>query len=267
MTPEPILFLVSNGLLEHKDRMGATIWEYLWLIDKVTKDEPDGQGKFNGVVLGGKPISAVAIATDLKEHVNSARANLKTLAESGYIVRTPARDSKYSYVVTNSKKWFWNRPALTENGNRGVTETCEGGSQKPVRGVTENGNPYKERHDSDTTKNKTLSSNPDGFDQAVLEVWAYYVTVLNRSPQTTLTETRKRMARARLKECFARAREPQLENATNVMKLCVDRLKASKWHNGNNPGGKKYLTWEILFRNREQFEKWINDENYVEGAA
>ena len=60
MTPEPILFLVSNGLLEHKDRMGAAIWEYLWLIDKVTKDEPDGNGKFNGVVLGGKPISAAA---------------------------------------------------------------------------------------------------------------------------------------------------------------------------------------------------------------
>jgi hypothetical protein len=75
------------------------------------------------------------------------------------------------------------------------------------------------------------------------------------------------MARARLKECFARTREPQLENATNVMKLCVDRLKSSKWHNGQNPNGKKYLDWEILFRSREQFEKWINDENFSEGAA
>jgi hypothetical protein len=125
----------------------------------------------------------------------------------------------------------------------------------------------KERHDSDTTKNKTLSSNPDGFDQAVLEVWDYYIATLDRSPQTMLTETRKRMARARLKECFARAREPQLENATNVMRLCVDRLKSSRWHNGNNPGGKKYLDWEILFRNREQFEKWINDENFCAGVA
>jgi hypothetical protein len=120
---------------------------------------------------------------------------------------------------------------------------------------------------SSSLKIKTLSSNPEGFDQAVLEVWNYFVATLNRSPQTTLTETRKRMARARLKECFARAREPQLENATNVMKVCVGRLKSSKWHNGNNPGGKTYLTWEILFRSREQFEKWINDENFREGAA
>ena len=202
MTPEPILFLVSNGLLEHKDRMGAAIWEYLWLIDKVTKDEPDGHGKFNGVVLGGKPISAAIIAGDLKEHVNSARANLKALTEDGYIVRTPAHDSKYSYVVTNSKKWFWNRPPLTE--------TCEGGSQKAVRGVTESCNPNKERHDSDTTKIKTLSSIPEGFDEAVREIWDYYIATLSRSSLTTLTETRKRMARARLKECFARTRDPQL---------------------------------------------------------
>jgi hypothetical protein len=258
---------VSNGLLERKDRMRTAIWEYLWLIDKVTRDEPDGHGKFNGVVLGGKPISAATLAGDLKEHVNSARANLRTLTQDGYIVRTPARDSKYSYVVTNSKKWVWNRPPLTENCDQGVTENCEGGSQEPVRGVTETCNPNKERHDSDTTKIKTLSSNPDGFDQAVREIWDYYIATLSRSSLTTLTETRKRMARARLKECFARAREPQLANAINVMKLCVDRLKASKWHNGDNPSGKKYLSWEILFRSREQFEKWINDENFCKGAA
>jgi hypothetical protein len=143
MTQEPILFLVSNGLLQHKDRMGAAIWEYLWLIDKVTKDEPDGHGKFNGVVLGGKPISAATIASDLKEHVNSARANLKTLSEDGYIVRTPARDSKYSYVVTNSKKWFWNRPPLTENR--------EGGSQKPVNLI---------RKDTTVTRQRTKHYRP-----------------------------------------------------------------------------------------------------------
>jgi hypothetical protein len=107
----------------------------------------------------------------------------------------------------------------------------------------------------------------NGFDGAIREIWDYFIATLNRSSQTTLTDTRKRMARARLKECFDRARAPQLENAVHVMKLCIDRLSASKWHNGHNPSGKKYLTWEILFRNREQFEKWINDENFCEGAA
>jgi hypothetical protein len=124
MTQEPILFLVSNGLLEHKDRMGAAIWEYLWLIDKVTKDEPDGQGKFNGVVLGGKPLTAATIACDLKEHLNTAKINLRALEVGGYIVRHRLPDNRFSCTVTNSKKWFWNRGPRTEN--------CTTLGQKPV---------------------------------------------------------------------------------------------------------------------------------------
>jgi hypothetical protein len=117
-------------------------------------------------------------------------------------------------------------------------------------------------------KDENLSSKTDaGFYQAILEIWSYYTTTLSRSKLTTLTDKRKRMARARLKECFARVRDPQLENATNVLKLTIDRLKDSKWHNGQNPDGKKYLTWEILFRTSEQFEKWTNDENFCQGAA
>ena len=40
---------------------------------------------------------------------------------------------------------------------------------------------------------------PDGFDRAVREIWEYYTATLSRSSLTTLTETRKRMARARLR--------------------------------------------------------------------
>ena len=199
-----------------------------------------------------------------------------TEPENGYILRKRHAGNLCSFVVTNSKKWFWRRVSENPQSRQSKNTHSEGADKAETLTQSErNGSlrvsqctlSNKERHDSDTTKNKTLSSNPDGFDQAVLEVWDYYIATLDRSPQTMLTETRKRMARARLKECFARAREPQLENATNVMRLCVDRLKSSRWHNGNNPGGKKYLDWEILFRNREQFEKWINDENFCAGVA
>ena len=44
------------------------------------------------------------------------------------------------------------------------------------------------------------------------------------------------------------------------MKLCVDRLKASPFHNGENKQGKKYVDWEHLFRSTEQMEKWLCDE-------
>lgn len=137
MTPKPILFLVSKGLLEHKDRMGAAIWEYLWLIDKVTKDEPDGRGKFNGVVLGGKPLSAAMIASDLKEHINTARTNLRSLEVNGYIVRSRLPDNRFTCTVTNSKKWFWNREPRTENHPSTRTENCATLGQKPVLPRTE----------------------------------------------------------------------------------------------------------------------------------
>jgi hypothetical protein len=146
MTPEPILFLVSNGLLEHKPRMGAAIWEYLWFIDRVTKDEPDGSGKFNGLVLGGQPVSALTIARDLREHVNTAATNIKALESAGYIIRRRRPDNRCSYVVTNSKKWFWNRNTSvgstpTENcvgGLGAATENCLTLPQKPVPAPTEN---------------------------------------------------------------------------------------------------------------------------------
>lgn len=137
MTSEPILFLVSNGLLEHKDRMGAAIWEYLWLIDRVTKDEPDGLGKFNGVVLGGKPLSAAMIASDLKEHINTAKINLRSLEVGRYIVRHRLSDNRFSCTVTNSKKWFWNRGPRTENCPSPRTENCTTLGQKPVLPRTE----------------------------------------------------------------------------------------------------------------------------------
>jgi hypothetical protein len=32
------------------------------------------------------------------------------------------------------------------------------------------------------------------------------------------------------------------------MKLSIDRLADSPWHNGDNGTGAKYLDWEVLFR-------------------
>jgi hypothetical protein len=101
---EPILFLVSRGLLEHKDRMGAAIWEYLWFVDRVTKDEPDGNGKFNGLVLGGTPFKAEVIAQDLHEHVKTVLQNVRKLEAQGYIIRKRHEGNLCSFIVTNSKK-------------------------------------------------------------------------------------------------------------------------------------------------------------------
>jgi hypothetical protein len=176
MSGKTILFLVSNGLLEHKPRIGTAIWEFLWFIDKVTKDEPDGNGKFNGLVLGGQPVSAATIARDLREHVNTAKANIKALEAKGYITRRRLPDNRCSYAVTNSKKWLWTRrnsggttgiESCASTGNAG-TENCAGPVLKAVPAHTQTCTSNKERHDSDTTVKQ--NKRPVAFDPSSLEL-------------------------------------------------------------------------------------------------
>src|SRR5205085_5678949 len=72
-----------NGGLEprHRKKIGPAIWEFLWCIDRVTK-EKDGEG----IVLGGTPITAEKVGHDLGEHPNSARAHLDRLEKGRYIL-------------------------------------------------------------------------------------------------------------------------------------------------------------------------------------
>lgn len=81
-----------SGLLEHRDRMGSAIWEFVWCLDRITREE-------NGVgfVNGGAPVRAKQIARDFKTRggktvdEDTVRVNLKRLKRKGYLRlrRTP----------------------------------------------------------------------------------------------------------------------------------------------------------------------------------
>lgn len=160
MTQEPILFLVSNGLLEHKPRMGMAVWTYLWFLDKVTQDVPDRKGKFDGLVLGGIPFKAERIAHDLNDHVQTVLENVRKLEAEGYIVRKRHAGNLCSYIVTNSKKWFWRRvsekaQSRESENTHSKTDKAETLTQTEPNGsfrVSQSTLSNKERHDSDTTK-------------------------------------------------------------------------------------------------------------------
>ncbi len=96
---------VSNGLLKngHRQKMGAAVWEFMWLLDKMT-DAIDGK------ILGGKPIRLSEIAKDLESSERTAGTNLKTLKKHGYItiVRTP---HGLSVRVSKPKKIFQSNKA------------------------------------------------------------------------------------------------------------------------------------------------------------
>lgn len=118
MNPRTIMLPVSRGLLDHKKRMGTAIWEFLWFVDKVTQDVPDGGGKFHGLVLGGRPVSLAHVASDLQEHVDTAKRNVKALELGGYLLRRRLPGNRCAYIVANSMKWLWRDQREGKNAPR-----------------------------------------------------------------------------------------------------------------------------------------------------
>lgn len=74
---------VSNGLLKdgHRQRMGESVWEFMWLLDHMTRIDGNGYGW----VLGGKPIKLAELAEDLGVHRSTVSRSLSRLQEEGYV--------------------------------------------------------------------------------------------------------------------------------------------------------------------------------------
>ncbi len=91
---------LSNALCEtkHYEKMGVALWLYIWLLDKVTKIDSDG----NGLVLGGKPIKIEEVP-----HINyeNAKRYFKILEEYKYII---TKRTGYGKIIklTKCKKIF-----------------------------------------------------------------------------------------------------------------------------------------------------------------
>lgn len=94
---------VSNNLLDplHCQKIGDSVWLFMWLIDKMTSINENKGGK----VLGGKPIKYVEIKKDLGISRSTYYRWMKKLEDSGYIntIRTPYG---VSIVVLKAKKRF-----------------------------------------------------------------------------------------------------------------------------------------------------------------
>jgi hypothetical protein len=113
----------------------------------------------------------------------------------------------------------------------------------------------------------------------VLCVWNYYRERLKRDSHLALTAKRRAMGEAGLKACRRLAVDAKASDpdgfAVQLMKIAVDRLAESAWHNGKNSSGKRYLDWEILFRSRELpcpeklTDFWLDDDKFpaMGGAA
>lgn len=74
---------ITNGLLEedHKKRMGPAVWEFMWILDKITMVDEEGVGW----VLGKKPIKLSDIQKKLGGDESTVSQHLNRLYTEGYI--------------------------------------------------------------------------------------------------------------------------------------------------------------------------------------
>ena len=153
---------IWNGLLEHRKKIGPAIWEFLWLIDKITIEDAGGIGW----VLGKAPVKAERVAKDLDEHPNTARTNLEALESCGYITR---KRTPHGHVigVRNSKKFdaFRRQKPPKCDSQETVNHSTESHSQKTVNHVDSDSQDPGERFtencggDSQRTVNVSLLHN------------------------------------------------------------------------------------------------------------
>jgi DNA-binding transcriptional ArsR family regulator len=157
---------VWNGIFDHADRIGESIWEFLWLLDAITK-ERDGVG----LVLGGIPVKIERIARDLNgRDRETVRRHLKKLEQAGYI-RT--RRTPYGQIIEvfNSKKfgiWKREKPQITVSPDQGK-HSGEGGKlidvhEKPQKAVCNKDSAVTLQRDPTAADAVDSGSLGEGFD-------------------------------------------------------------------------------------------------------
>ncbi len=131
---------VKNELLEpkHHEKMGVSLWLYLWLLDKMTSISEAGTGK----VLGGKPVRYEDVKTDLGLSRTTYARYICTLRDAGYVstLRTP-----YGLVITVHK-------ATKIFNNRDVSKVKHPDVAQSLHQSTENETSVSENE----TSNKTI---------------------------------------------------------------------------------------------------------------
>lgn len=129
----------------------------------------------------------------------------------------------------------------------------------------------KEPQEVSTVKEKVAGKRPSEL--ALDECWIYYREKLKKSATYDFSKQRRAMGEAGLKACVRLAKEQgsetPLEHAVELLKLAVDRLATSEFHNGKNGSHTKYLDWEVLFRGKDKpcpqklTEYWLDDSRWA----
>jgi hypothetical protein len=102
MSEGPLTFPVSVGLLDGKHTTampGQCLFIFLWFVSRVTQDYPSVNGRFAGVVLGGKPIELLNVASELGMEYWTVRRYAGMLVTAGYLERRKTSSGSCSTVL------------------------------------------------------------------------------------------------------------------------------------------------------------------------
>jgi hypothetical protein len=162
--PDNHIIPVSSGLFEHRERIGAAYWEFLWCIDAVTSEEVDADGVHWGLVHGGAIVKYERIAQETKTSERTVKRNMAILMNEGYVETIRTARGYIIKLAKNKKDIFKKRSA--NNGTSQDNEVPHLAHHEPI--LTKSGTsfdsevpnvaPLKDFKDLSTTSTTTTTT-------------------------------------------------------------------------------------------------------------
>jgi hypothetical protein len=223
--------LLTSGVASREPETGAI------MSRRMVRDEKLREIRIEAGKMGGNP---ALLNQNKTTHDNQTDNQMTPPSSSSSVSSSTTKTKAKSFVAKNATKDSSNGKPLDDSPDFQLTNDFE----------------FEESANQTNPRKKTKPE----VDKAIREVFVYYLDVMNLNPATyTLTPKRRQKGLSRLAEAL-RIAHGNLNNAVELMKGAVDELATSDWHMGRDErtNGKRYCDWENhLFRNTEQFEKWL----------
>lgn len=242
---------VSNGIFEHREKVGSAIWLFLLLVDWTTAEQ-DGLGQ----VLGGKPVTAKKLKEALRLEERQVRAQLQRLQSIKFI---RLKRTSYGFVieVLKSKKFiFRDRQKVAALPLPDRQETSDQnpqiGNNPPLRSAINCRN--KEDYTEETKKERVRGKpSPDPFSFTIIEKTIRRLNELSGKSYRPDSKVVNQYLLARLKDGATEA---------DVMLVVEDRWR--RW--GQDEKMREHFNPTTLFR-ESNFERYLTEAKAGNGKA
>lgn len=226
---------IWSGLLldGHTRKIENALWEFIWLINKVTKEEGG-----IGMVLRGKPIKVEQIAEDLQRDYRTILRHLKRLEEYGYI---NLKRCPYGFVIkiNNSKKFKNRYGKIVQSGKSECTKMSDGYDRIVHSGYDKN------VQNKEDIKHIYKTDNKYTYCREEVKIIISYLNEKTEKNFKDATKKTQELIKARFSEGFT----------LDDFKKVID-IKATKWR--KDPKMNLYLRPETLFG--VKFESYLNEK-------